>query len=741
MKNIWDKKWSEYKEAKIDFTTKTIWNEILKHVSFKNKSILELGAGTGRLSFLALEEGGDKATLVDSSKQALSLAKALIGQRSGVKFVNRDLLNLELNEEAFDIVMSSGVIEHFRRTELAQAIKTHKKFLGPQGRLVLIVPASLHYNNLRFRFKSTRSVFSYQRPFSRRKIRRLLERENLEVLENKRFFLSYGLAPLRKVSRRWRRKLEKKWLLNILFLFSDWLKPRWLDSLLGGLIIVVARRKDNHYSLLNAKPIVRQNLNICMFVWNYFTHDARVIREAHSLVNAGHQVSVVAILNANDPNSLQQETKEGINIIRVSPLPYDIDKIYRFFEKILKSPESFRVANFLERLSDSIRVLRNKLFVKHRPIAIEAVSESKWTQLLRNVFTDIVNWLLIGNLLKFISFIITIFFGILSFVIKIPVMILLAIPGLFPMGFIGRILTNQRLIKQGLKTNADVYHAHDLNMLLAAYRCSRLNSSKLIYDSHEIATDREGIMVKSYWDFLEWALIKKADKVIFTTHTRAEFTSQKYDISLPEVIHNYSETHSKIEKVDLRAMLGLGQDEKIILYQGGLQSNRGLEKLIEAIPLIQKGIITFIGDGVLRENLEFQVKRARLNERVRFMGMVPVEKLLSYTACADVGLQILQNTCFNHYSTISNKLFEYLMAGVPVVASDFPEIRRIIEEFNAGVLIDPHKPEEIAKGINYLLEDEERRKEMARNAKRASRRYNWQNEEPKLFDIYNSLFK
>lgn len=507
--------------------------------------------------------------------------------------------------------------------------------------------------------------------------------------------------------------------------------------------------------------MIKEKKKVCMFVWNYFTHDARVMREAKSLVKAGHQVTVIAIHNAKNPNSLKQEAKEGINIIRVSPLPYDIDKIYNFIEKTIKSPGSFRIAKFPEYLSNSISALRSKLFLKHRPvahevgsqskksqrsklfldpnpIAIAVVSKSNWSQLVKDVFKDILNWLLIGYFLKIFSFIITVLFAL---IVKIPIMLLLAIPWLFPMGFISRIITNLRLIKQGLKFKADVYHAHDLNMLLAAYRCSRLNHSKLIYDSHEIATGREGKMVKSYWHFLEWALIKKADKVFFTTRTRAEFTSHKYDIPLPEVIHNYSETYSKIKKVDLRGMLGLGQDERIILYQGGIQSNRGLEKLIEAIPLIKKGIVTFIGDGLLKKHLEIQVKRAGLDERVRFIGMVPVEKLLSYTACADVGLQILQNTCFNHYSTISNKLFEYLMAGVPVVASDFPEIRRIIEEFNAGVLIDPHKPEEIARGINYLLEDEVRRKEMARNAKRASRRYNWQHEELKLLDIYNSLFK
>ena len=233
MKNIWDEKWSKYKEIKIDFTTKIIWSEILKHVSFKNKSILEIGAATGRLSFFALEEGGKKATLVDSSKQALSLAKKLIGQRSGVKFVNSDLLNFELTEEFFDIVISSGVIEHFRGSDLEYAIKAHKQFLAPQGSIILVFPASPHYNNIKCRLKSNRNVFGYWRPFSKRKIRRHLQREGLKIIENRRFFFSYGLSFLRKFRRQWRKKLGKIRFSKIFFVLCDRLKTDWLDSFLA----------------------------------------------------------------------------------------------------------------------------------------------------------------------------------------------------------------------------------------------------------------------------------------------------------------------------------------------------------------------------------------------------------------------------------------------------------------------------------------------------------------------------
>jgi glycosyltransferase involved in cell wall biosynthesis len=196
-------------------------------------------------------------------------------------------------------------------------------------------------------------------------------------------------------------------------------------------------------------------------------------------------------------------------------------------------------------------------------------------------------------------------------------------------------------------------------------------------------------------------LIRKPDEVIFTTYTRARFTADKYNIELPEVIGNVTDIPEKIKQMDLRRALDLNNGVKIALYQGGIQLGRGLEQLIDAdlnngvkIALYQGGIqlgrgleqlidaapllspnivLVLVGDGRLRPVLEARVETLNLSERVKFTGRVPLDELLGYTACADVGLQILQNMCFNHYSTDSNKLYEYLTVGVPVVASDFPE--------------------------------------------------------------------
>lgn len=229
--------------------------------------------------------------------------------------------------------------------------------------------------------------------------------------------------------------------------------------------------------------------------------------------------------------------------------------------------------------------------------------------------------------------------------------------------------------------------------------------------------------------------------MIVENHTRAAFNEQLYGF-YPAVLHNYpfvQDTTQQQEKVDLHKMLNLPPDEKILLYQGGIQVGRGLEKIVKAVPMIEEGTVVFIGDGKKKEELMQLVKEMNLGHRVKFLPKVPVEDLPKYTRNAYLGFQVLNNICFNHYSASSNKLFEYMMAGVPVVACDFPEIKRVVEGDNTGICIDSHKPDEIAKAVNELLSNKKTRETYSENSKRASKKYNWENEKILLLELYNKF--
>lgn len=303
--------------------------------------------------------------------------------------------------------------------------------------------------------------------------------------------------------------------------------------------------------------------------------------------------------------------------------------------------------------------------------------------------------------------------------------------------FLRRVGILWRMALAAVRLRADFYHAHDLNTMPAAVLAKLLRWRPLVYDSHEAATGRVGHDVW-YVHLIERVTIPFADAVIATTETRAQFMTAKYGVK-PWVVGNVVDLRlADTPARDLHAELQIPADQPIIIYQGGVQAGRGIEQVLHSIPLWKAGCFVVVGDGNLMPTVQQLAVDLGVADRVRFTGRVPLKELLGYTRAAKIGLQVLQNTCFNHYSTDSNKLFEYFAAGIPVVAADYPEIRKVVQTFDAGILVDPHEPKQIAQAINTLLEpavwDEK-----AANAARVPQYYNWERESAKLLTLYEGI--
>ena len=155
------------------------------------------------------------------------------------------------------------------------------------------------------------------------------------------------------------------------------------------------------------------------------------------------------------------------------------------------------------------------------------------------------------------------------------------------------------------------------------------------------------------YGMIERFLIKFSDEMIAENHTRAKYNEELYGL-YPNVIHNYPiPTHPELSSdINLNELLDLPKDEPILLYQGGIQQGRGLEQLVEAVPMIERGTVVFIGDGKIKPILLKMVADAGLEDRIKFIAKVPVNDLLSYTRNAYLGFQILNNINFNHYSAL-----------------------------------------------------------------------------------------
>ncbi|MDN3233470.1 glycosyltransferase [Priestia megaterium] len=425
---------------------------------------------------------------------------------------------------------------------------------------------------------------------------------------------------------------------------------------------------------------------VCMFVWNYFTNDARVLRECTALSDSGYAVDLICIEDPNNKElSRHEEKNPNFNVYRVKRYP----SLLLYLQKMYR------------------------LVFKYKLLAI--------------------TMLLIWFLLLYMSPLP---------VITLSIIFLLLLKTKCRVIWIrGSIIL--RMVGRGLIKNYDIYHSNDLNTLPQGFICSKLRFKhrKLIYDSHEVQTSRTGYNSKIH-GYLESCLIKTVDSMIVENHTRASYNKKLYGF-YPNVVHNYPfKINEDVDKrAPIRKLLNLPEDEKILLYQGGIQTGRGLENLIKAAPLFKEGTLVFIGDGKIKGNLLQMVDQMNLHQKVRFIPKVPLVDLPEYTRNAFIGFQVLNNVCFNHYSASSNKLFEYIMSGVPVISCSFPEIKRVVEGERVGLCIDSHDPLSIAEGVNYLLDSPQLHGAMKKNCIKAREIYNWDYEKNQFLSIYEMIGK
>lgn len=424
---------------------------------------------------------------------------------------------------------------------------------------------------------------------------------------------------------------------------------------------------------------------VCMFVWNHFTNDARVLRECTALSENNYTVDLICIHDPKDKNLPQFEAwNENFHVYRVNRYPY----LLVLLQSILHQCKMKKWPAIPILLLWITAVYFAPLFTILLTVVLAVLFKFKVT-----------SWWVKGNIFL-------------------------------------------RMTIRGYFKNYDLYHSNDLNTLPQGYICAkwRIKSKKLIYDSHEVQTSRTGYSSPIYGK-MERFFIKRIDAMIAENNTRAQYNEELYGL-YPHVVHNYpfkKQPSFNNETVNLHEILGIPKNEKILLYQGGIQTGRGLDKLIKAVPQFNEGILVLIGDGKIKKELQTMVEKMELQDKVKFLPKVPLADLPKYTRNAYLGFQVLNNVCFNHYSASSNKLFEYMMAGVPVVACSFPEIQRVVEGDGTGVTVDSHDPKSIADGVNWLLSHPEQHQQMKANSIVASEKYNWDNEKNIFLNIYDNI--
>lgn len=305
---------------------------------------------------------------------------------------------------------------------------------------------------------------------------------------------------------------------------------------------------------------------------------------------------------------------------------------------------------------------------------------------------------------------------------------------LFSKGPLFYICFNIRLFFVLLWNKADIYHANDLDTLLPNFLVSKLKGKPLIYDAHELFTEVPELvhrpLVQGIWKRIEALVVPRVDVMFTVNESIAAIYSQKYGKSIT-VIRNLPETIQLSEPVSFQEF-GLNPDQTYVILQGaGINIDRGAEELVDAMHLLDNVVLIIAGGGDVIDVLKQKVIKEQLEQKVKFFPKMPYASLMKLTACASCGITLDKDTNLNYRYSLPNKLFDYIMVGIPVLASDLPEIRRIIDEYGVGLVISSHQPAVIAEGIRTLLQLNHHGA-MKQALQRAAKELCWEMEQQKL---------
>jgi glycosyltransferase involved in cell wall biosynthesis len=298
-----------------------------------------------------------------------------------------------------------------------------------------------------------------------------------------------------------------------------------------------------------------------------------------------------------------------------------------------------------------------------------------------------------------------------------------------------------RLWATVLRTPAGAYHCHNIHPAPAALVAARLRRARLIYDAHELYGEPEegaGLLsrlISRVARATERVIARSADAVITTNPSRAEVLAERHRLDGVRVVGNEPRRVEEVTPLDP----GFPEGD-VLLYQGGLYAEaRAFEKTIRALRHLPGVSFAMVGFGRDRDRrlIDEWARESGVADRVHLYEAVPFDRLVRIAAAATVGIVPLRNISLNSYLGDTNKLFEYLMAGLPAVGSDFPEVARVLRSGDppVGEVFDPEDEHSIAAAIRAVLGDSYAgRREEARRL--ALERFCWEHEEPELLRCY-----
>lgn len=292
---------------------------------------------------------------------------------------------------------------------------------------------------------------------------------------------------------------------------------------------------------------------------------------------------------------------------------------------------------------------------------------------------------------------------------------------------------NKKFVEYTVNERPDLIHSNDYDTLNAGYKASRKCKCEQIYDSHEVATGsilaERFKFVKAWIKFNEGRIIRKVKATISVSNAAADYLASLYHVSRPTVVTNCPCFVTSKQREDNQIV--------DVLYQGIMSPGRGYEEFVESAKYITNNAhLTIRGYGEIKDKLINMAEDMGLNDRITFENPVEISELISAASKSSVGVVLTKPVCNNYKLTVSNKLFEYIQARIPVILSDVPEHRYLLEKYKFGILLDEISPNAIANAINTISSNNEIYNAMKVNVEIAAKELCWETFEKSLLELY-----
>lgn len=299
-----------------------------------------------------------------------------------------------------------------------------------------------------------------------------------------------------------------------------------------------------------------------------------------------------------------------------------------------------------------------------------------------------------------------------------------------------------------LRKKADIVIASDLFALPLAWLASRKNDAKLVYDSREFYSSLASLHRR---EFKQWLIIKyeqffasNCSLILTVNKSLNKLLSNKFYNKKIYVLHNFPTTKKDATKSFIIPENLFNLDDLLLVYFGLFHPGRGLNLYLELLEKLRPEFphlkLLLIGKGELKPEIENEIKKRKLQNSVFIFGPYsPEQYILMPTVKKIIGLSIIEPIGLSYFYSLPNKIFDYIQHQIPFIASNFPEIRDIVERYKVGILVNPANFDDLLSAVRILLIDDNMYENLKQNCNKALSELSWEKEIEKFYEVIKSL--